>query len=93
MVLDFPRKFLRFSLDKRLKVQFTSKMAENEQVVNGEEDTQDKKLQKKASKHDSGAGELERVTDYAEEKEIISDISTVSRQTGVFLLFSNTLWC
>lgn len=53
-------------------------MADSEEIVNGEEETQDKKQQKKASKHDSGAGELERVTDYAEEKEIISDISNVS---------------
>lgn len=39
--------------------------------VNGVDDSSDKK-QKKASKHDSGAADLERVTDYAEEKEITS---------------------
>ena len=44
------------------------------------EDATDKK-QKKASKHDSGAADLERVTDYAEEKEItskmISDVKSI----------------
>ncbi|XP_050084203.1 huntingtin-interacting protein K [Anopheles aquasalis] len=39
--------------------------------VNGVDDANDKK-QKKSSKHDSGAADLERVTDYAEEKEITS---------------------
>nr|XP_029718000.1 huntingtin-interacting protein K-like [Aedes albopictus] len=42
--------------------------------VNGVDETTaaDKQKQKKASKHDSGAADLERVTDYAEEKEISS---------------------
>ncbi|KFB46278.1 AGAP004606-PA-like protein [Anopheles sinensis] len=39
--------------------------------VNGVDDATDKK-QKKSTKHDSGAADLERVTDYAEEKEITS---------------------
>ncbi|XP_055586812.1 huntingtin-interacting protein K [Uranotaenia lowii] len=39
--------------------------------LNGVDDGSDKK-QKKVSKHDSGAADLERVTDYAEEKEITS---------------------
>uniref|UniRef100_A0A182PQA1 Nascent polypeptide-associated complex subunit alpha-like UBA domain-containing protein n=1 Tax=Anopheles epiroticus TaxID=199890 RepID=A0A182PQA1_9DIPT len=41
------------------------------EAVNGVEDPTDKK-QKKSSKHDGGAADLERVTDYAEEKEITS---------------------
>lgn len=49
--------------------------------VNGdtEEEHQDKSQQKKTAKYDSGAADLERVTDYAEEKEISSqDFSGVS---------------
>lgn len=45
--------------------------------TNGSEEIQDKK-QKKVTKHDGGAADLERVTDYAEEKEISSaDMSSV----------------
>ncbi|XP_026466218.1 huntingtin-interacting protein K-like [Ctenocephalides felis] len=46
--------------------------------VNGDPVTEDvsDKSQKKTAKHDSGVADLERVTDYAEEKEISSqDIS------------------
>lgn len=44
---------------------------------NGTDDAQDKKA-KKAAKHDGGVADLERVTDYAEEKELSSaDISNV----------------
>lgn len=51
---------------------------------NENEEIQDKK-QKKQSKHDGGAADLERVTDYAEEKEIsTADISSVC----FFSLFS-----
>lgn len=51
---------------------------ENIEQVNGTDDVQDKKLQKKAAKHDGGVADLERVTDYAEEKELSSaDISNV----------------
>lgn len=49
--------------------------------VNGDSDeVQQEKSQKKAAKYDSGAADLERVTDYAEEKEISSsdDFSCVS---------------
>uniref|UniRef100_T1D5E3 Putative huntingtin-interacting protein hypk n=1 Tax=Psorophora albipes TaxID=869069 RepID=T1D5E3_9DIPT len=46
-------------------------MADPEEV-NGVDEAADKKQQKKVSKHDSGAADLERVTDYAEEKEISS---------------------
>lgn len=53
-------------------------MAENEEV-NGTEDVQDKKQKK----HDSGAADLERVTDYAEEKEISSQ--TISNVRILFL--------
>lgn len=34
------------------------------------ENNEDQKPQKKTAKHDSGAADLEKVTDYAEEKEI-----------------------
>lgn len=48
---------------------------------NGTDDAQDKKAAKKAAKHDGGASDLERVTDYAEEKELSSaDISNVRVQ-------------
>lgn len=41
--------------------------------VNGDsDDVQQEKSQKKAAKYDSGAADLEKVTDYAEEKEISS---------------------
>lgn len=51
---------------------------ENREQVNGTDDVQDKKL-KKAAKHDGGVADLERVTDYAEEKELSSaDISKAS---------------
>lgn len=47
------------------------KMADND--VNGDSDeAQQEKSQKKAAKYDSGAADLEKVTDYAEEKEISS---------------------
>ncbi|XP_055324040.1 huntingtin-interacting protein K [Sitodiplosis mosellana] len=43
---------------------------------NGTDEAQDKKSQKKVAKHDGGVADLERVTDYAEEKELSSaDIS------------------
>lgn len=50
---------------------------ENVEQVNGTDDVQDKKS-KKIAKHDGGVADLERVTDYAEEKELSSaDISKV----------------
>ncbi|XP_055381439.1 huntingtin-interacting protein K [Condylostylus longicornis] len=50
--------------------------------INGTDEVQDKK-QKKATKHDGGAADLERVTDYAEEKEISSaDMSSAVEQFG-----------
>lgn len=57
---------------------------EPEVEVNGtevEEDGQDEDIkQKKQTRHDGGAADLERVTDYAEEKEIsAANISSVSR--------------
>lgn len=60
---------------------------EDEQIddVNGTEDVQDKKL-KKTAKHDGGVADLERVTDYAEEKELSSaDISNVSHHNPTSL--------
>lgn len=62
-------------------------MADEESMTNGDADhaediQQDKdKAQKKTAKHDSGVADLEKVTDYAEEKEISSqDISGVSKE-------------
>ncbi|XP_067615137.1 huntingtin-interacting protein K [Eurosta solidaginis] len=55
----------------------------SEPEINGtEEDVQDKK-QKKQTRHDGGAADLERVTDYAEEKEIsAAHISSAVEQIG-----------
>lgn len=51
-------------------------MADHE--INGTEDEVQDKKQKKQTKHDGGAADLERVTDYAEEKEIsTANISSV----------------
>ncbi|KOC59886.1 Huntingtin-interacting protein K [Habropoda laboriosa] len=48
-------------------------MADND--VNGDSDeVQQEKSQKKTAKYDSGAADLEKVTDYAEEKEIPSSV-------------------
>lgn len=56
-------------------------MSEDMVDHNGTDEAQDKKA-KKAAKHDGGVADLERVTDYAEEKEISSaDISNVSVTT------------
>lgn len=53
-------------------------MTEEKIEQNGTDESQDKKS-RKAAKHDGGVADLERVTDYAEEKEISSaDISNVS---------------
>lgn len=56
-------------------------VVDDSQVVNGfrgEELEDPKAAQKKAAKHDSGAADLEKVTDYAEETEISSkDIAGV----------------
>lgn len=57
---------------------------ENNELPNGNDvdDVQDKKS-KKVAKHDGGVADLERVTDYAEEKELSSaDITNVSRWGG-----------
>ena len=57
-------------------------MSETETNGSGEEVQQDKK-QKKATRHDGGAADLERVTDFAEEKEIsAADISSAVEQFG-----------
>lgn len=54
---------------------------ENNEGINGnDEEVQDKKS-KKVAKHDGGVADLERVTDYAEEKELSSaDISNVNME-------------
>ena len=50
---------------------------QNTEIVNGQDDVQDKKQRK----HDSGAADLEKVTDWTEEKEILSDhISNVNKK-------------
>lgn len=54
-----------------MHVNLLRKMADDD--VNGDsDDLQQEKSQKKAAKYDSGAADLEKVTDYAEEKEISS---------------------
>ncbi|XP_071444274.1 huntingtin-interacting protein K [Hetaerina americana] len=45
-------------------------MADDECIGDGSEDLEQEKSQKKVAKYDSGAADLEKVTDYAEEKEI-----------------------
>ncbi|EDV94661.1 huntingtin-interacting protein K [Drosophila grimshawi] len=60
---------------------------EPEVEVNGteaEDDAQDQDIkQKKQTRHDGGAADLERVTDYAEEKEIsAANISSAVEQFG-----------
>lgn len=45
------------------------KMAD-EETINGNTEDVPEKAQKKTAKYDSGAADLEKVTDYAEEKEI-----------------------
>jgi len=53
--------------------------AEVEGEAEDDSQEQDKK-QKKQTRHDGGAADLERVTDYAEEKEIsAANISSVSK--------------
>lgn len=55
--------------------------------VNGDSDeVQQEKSQKKTAKYDSGAADLEKVTDYAEEREI----SSSEGFSSVSLLLSNT---
>lgn len=50
----------------------------NEGIMNGNDDEVQDKKSKKVAKHDGGVADLERVTDYAEEKELSSaDISNV----------------
>lgn len=55
---------------------------ENSENVNGQDDVQDRKQKK----HDSGAADLERVTDWTEEKEISKDISNVNKRFQCFCL-------
>lgn len=67
-------------------------MADND--VNGDSDeVQQEKSQKKTAKYDSGAADLEKVTDYAEEKEISSSdgFSCVSIHI-ILYLFHVCLW-
>lgn len=51
----------------------------NGDIGGDSDDVQQEKSQKKIAKYDSGAADLEKVTDYAEEKEIFTaDLSGVS---------------
>lgn len=60
--------------------------------VNGGEDVQDKKS-KKTAKHDGGVADLERVTDYAEEKELSSaDISNVNSSQFLTSILPSSHW-
>lgn len=45
--------------------------------ITGDEDIQEE-VRKKSNRHDGGVADLERVTDYAEEKEIQFNMSNVS---------------
>lgn len=64
----------------KLFPQLAAEMTEETIDQNGTDDVQDKKS-KKVAKHDGGVADLERVTDYAEEKELSSaDISNVSNR-------------
>uniref|UniRef100_A0A1A9W9F1 Nascent polypeptide-associated complex subunit alpha-like UBA domain-containing protein n=1 Tax=Glossina brevipalpis TaxID=37001 RepID=A0A1A9W9F1_9MUSC len=56
----------------------------SEHDINGTEDEIQDKKQKKQTRHDGGAADLERVTDYAEEKEIstAANISSAVEQFG-----------
>lgn len=64
--------------------------------VNGDSDeVQQEKSQKKIAKYDSGAADLERVTDYAEEKEISSSegfscVSSINYYGDYF--FKQVIW-
>lgn len=55
---------------KYLFVYFKHKLIMADEVDGTTENNEDQKPQKKIAKHDSGAADLEKVTDYAEEKEI-----------------------
>ena len=48
---------------------------ENQEI---EDEVETKSKEKKVAKHDSGAADLEKVTNYAEEKEIKSDANFMS---------------
>lgn len=51
----------------------------NGDIGGDSDEVQQEKSQKKIAKYDSGAADLEKVTDYAEEKEIFTaDLSGVS---------------
>lgn len=54
-------------------------------VTNGTDDDNDKKV-KKSNRHDGGVADLERVTDYAEEKELSStDITNVNITSSIII--------
>jgi hypothetical protein len=51
-------------------------MPPSNEVVNGNDESQDSQDKKKEKKHNSGAADLEKVTDFAEETEL-KDIANV----------------
>lgn len=63
---------------------------------NGTDEAQDKKSAKKAAKHDGGVADLERVTDYAEEKELssadISNVKIVNINLNLCTVYELTVW-
>merc|ERR1712198_78559 len=60
----------RFCKQRATLLYFKMSQDENHDI---EEEVETKSKEKKPSKHDSGAADLEKVTNYAEEKEIKSD--------------------
>ena len=52
---------------------------------NVEDHEQEEVRPKKSNRHDGGVADLERVTDYAEEKEIHVNLSNVSARGGIWI--------
>lgn len=64
-------------------------MANIEETVNGTDDVQEVQ-DKKQRKHDSGAADLEKVTDFQEETELSNTIANVNiRSSGIIFNFIN----
>ena len=66
-------------------------MADDELNDDSDEAQKKKSSQKKVAKHDSGAADLEKVTDYAEDKEISSS-DDFSVSLFILLLYCLELW-
>lgn len=64
-------------------------MANIEETVNGTDDVQEVQ-DKKQRKHDSGAADLEKVTDFQEETELSNTIANVNiRSSGIIFNIIN----